>query len=397
MLRSVAQQLAASLLCAAVSFALTLYLGRVLGADDFGRYAALLSIAVVLLPVIEGGWPPLLYRNAVAAEVPSGTSHAPAQAVAHVLGVGTLLAVIAFLVAAPSSRVAVPGLVAAIGCMTVVAFTNLVSARMRGNGAFGREALWRVAVRCFSALAILGALVVVGTSVAAIFLAWAAGLLLALLAFGRRWFVLPRWRGLRHAYPVLLPLLAMELFVAVLLKGDVAIAAGAGLNGASLSYYAAGSRVVEAGILLFAPFVIVLLRSLRLQIATASSYVRELRRALVIAFVCGAGALFLGWWQGGSVMPLLFGPEFEPAGALLPWLLASLPAAFAAQVLMQGVVALGRERKLPLRLAVAAFGIGGGIVLGVQLDGARGAAVGLCCGQILLALLLAPLAHAQDA
>lgn len=397
MLRSVAQQLAASLLCAAVSFALTLYLGRVLGADDFGRYAALLSIAVVLLPLIEGGWPPLLYRGAVTAQQRSGESQAPAQAMAHALVVGAVLVAIALFLAEPSSRMVVPGLVAAIGCMTLVALTNQVSARMRGEGEFGREAVWRVVVRSITAVAIVAVLIALGTSVAAIFLAWSVGLLLALATLGRRWSVRPQWRGLRHAYPVLLPLLAMELFVAVLLKGDVAIAAGAGLRGDELSYYAAGSRVAEAGVLLFAPFVIVLLRSLRLKFDDARHYRHELRRALAIALGCGFAALLLGIWQGNRAMPLLFGPEFAPAGLLLPWLLATLAPAFAALVLMQGIVALGRERRLPLRLAAAAAGIVAAITVGVHLDDARGAAIGLVCGQVLLALLLLPLARAEPA
>jgi O-antigen/teichoic acid export membrane protein len=397
MLRSVAQQLVASLLCAAISFALTLYLGRVLGADDFGRYVALLSIAVVMLPLIEGGWPPLLYRGAVTAEHPSGESHAPAQAMAHALGAGAVLTTIALFVAEPSSRMVVPGLVAAIGCMTLVALTNQVSARMRGQGEFWREAVWRVVVRSITALAIVAALIALGTSVAAIFLAWAAGLLLALATLGRRWSVRPRWRGLRHAYPTLLPLLAMELFVAVLLKGDVAIAAGAGLEGDELSYYAAGSRVMEAGVLVFAPFVIVLLRSLRLKIDDPPEYRRELRLALLVALGCGMIGLLLGAWQGSVAMPLLFGPEFAAAGALLPWLLASLAPIFATLVLMQGIVALGRERRLPPRLAVVALAIVAAIAVGVELDGARGAAIGLCCGQVLLVFLLAPLSRAASA
>jgi O-antigen/teichoic acid export membrane protein len=394
MLRSVAQQLSGSLVCAAISFALMLHLGRVHGADDFGRYAAVLSVAVVALPLIEGGWSPVLYRNAVGV-APGEDGEGPAHATAHALLVCAVLIALAAVSAHGLGWAAPATAAAALLCMGAVALSNLVSARMRGFGRFGLESGWRVAGRIASALAIVVALAFARGSIALIFVAWSVGLLLVLATAWRSWVVAPRWRGLRREYRAVLPLLLLELFFALLLKGDVAIAAAAGLDRSALSYYAACGRLAETGLLVFAPFAIVLLRDLGLNRDDRAAYARHLRRALALALALGAAAWLLGLVAGTPLMRLLFGAEFERAGELLPWVLASLPLVFANQIWMQGVVALRGERALPARLAGAAVVCCIAIALGTRLDGARGAALGLLASQVLLALLLAPLARAR--
>jgi O-antigen/teichoic acid export membrane protein len=401
MLRSVTQQLTGSLVCAAISFALMLHLGRVLGAEAFGHYAALLSVAVVALPLIDGGWSPRLYRNAVGVGAAAGVDESDAMATAHALGHALLACVALAMLAAFAAWLlgwTTPGTAAAaIVCMGAVAISNLVSARMRGHGRFGLEAGWRVAGRVLSALAIVLALNLLGASVGAIFLAWSLGLMLVLVVAWRRWMDEPRWKDLAREYPALLPLLLLELFSALLLRGDVAIAATAGLESIPLSYYAACGRLAEAGLLVFSPFAIVLLRSLRLHHADPAAYRPHLRRALAIAFGIGTAGLIVALMAGQAVMELLFGAQFGVAGALLPWVMASLPLIFANQVWIQGVVATGREQALPARLALAALGCCVAIAVGTRLDGARGAAIGFLVSQILLALMLAPLARPRSA
>jgi O-antigen/teichoic acid export membrane protein len=281
--------------------------------------------------------------------------------------------------------------------MGAVAASNFVSARMRGAGRFGWEAAWRVAGRCVSAVAILVLLVGAGVSLAGVFLAWTVGLLIVLAFVARRWLVQPRWGGLRRAYPLLMPLLLLELFFALLFKGDVAIAAAAGLAREPLSYYAACGRLVEAALLLFAPFAIVLLRKLRLSFESPQKYALHLRQALAIAFGCGLLAWFAALWAGSALVPALFGPDFTPAGDLLPWVMACVPLAFANQIWVQGIVALRRERALPARLAAAAAFATLAIATGTVLHGAHGAAVGFAAGHAALALLLAPLARVGSA
>ena len=397
MLRSVAQQLTGSFVCAAISFALMLYLGRVLGAEGFGRYAAILSLAVVALPLIDGGWSPLLYRNAVGSDSVAGTGGREALAVAHAIAHALLAGVAIALLATASAWFfgwTTPATAAAaMACMGTVAVSNLVSARMRGHGRFGLEAAWRVAGRVLSAAAIVLALLLQGPSIVAIFAAWSIGLILVLGVSWRRWLTRPDWRGLAREYPALLPLLLLELFSALLLRGDVALAAAAGLERIPLSYYAACGRLAEAGLLVFSPFAIVLLRNLRLHHTDRERYLPHLRRALGIAFGIGTSAWLVALVAGRPLMELMFGPEFGVAGALLPWVLASLPLVFANQVWMQGVVASGRERALPLRLALAAASCCIAIAVGTKFDGARGAAIGFLTCQAMLALMLAPLAR----
>lgn len=399
MLRSVTQQLAGSLVCAAISFALMLYLGRVLGAEAFGHYAALLSAAVVALPLIDGGWSPRLYRHAVAAggDGPDFDARGTGLALGHALVACGALALLAAVAAWWLGWTSPHAAAAALLCMGAVAISNLVSARMRGHGRFGLEAGWRVAGRVLSAVAIVLALWLGGASITAVFVAWGLGLVLVLAFAWRAWMVGPRLGGLAREYPVLFPLLTLELFSALLLRGDVAIAATAGLEAIPLSYYAACGRLAEAGLLVFSPFAIVLLRKLRLHHEDAAAYRPHLRRALAIAFVLGAAAWLVAAFAGRLIMALLFGPPFGVAGALLPWVMACLPLVFANQVWMQGVVACGREAALPLRLAVAALGCCVAIAVGTRLDGARGAAIGFLASQALLSILIAPLARPRTA
>lgn len=401
MLRSVTQQLTGSLVCAAISFALMLYLGRALGAEAFGGYAALLSVAVVVLPLIDGGWSAQLYRRAIGTSSGSGAdaieSVTTALALGHALVASLGLALLAAGSAALIGWTSPATAAAAMLCMGSVAISNLVSARMRGHARFGLEATWRVAGRVLSALAIVAALIALDASALWIFVAWSVGLWLVLVVAGRGWMTAPSWTNLPREYPALLPLLLLELFSALLLRGDVAIAAAAGLEEIPLSYYAACGRLAEAGLLVFSPFAIVLLRSLRLQHEDPSAYRSHLRRALAVALGIGAAAWIVAILVGRPLMELLFGSDYGVAGALLPWVMACLPLVFANQVWMQGVVASGREAALPMRLAVAAIACCAAIALGTRYDGARGAAIGFLASQALLAMLVAPLSRPRRA
>lgn len=393
MFRSVVLQLAGSLVCALVSFLLVVYLGRVLGTEGFGHYAALLSAAVVALPLIEGGWSPHLYRSSVAADGADRTSTLPGLATTHVLASCLVLTLLGAGFAIASGWAGPLPVAAALGCMGAVALTNLVSARMRGQDRFGLEAGWRVAGRVASAVAIVLAMAWFDRSVANVFLAWAAGLALVLSLGGGRWLERPRRDGLRQAYPVLLPLMLMELFFALLLRGDVAIAAISGLDHEPLSFYAACARLLEVAVLLFSPYTNVLLRRLRLLHADAPAYSRVLMRALWLGAGSGAAAVLLAMIAGPALLPALFGEGFAAAGALMPWVALCLPAMLANQILVQGIVALQRERALPARLALAGLLCCASVAIGVQLDGARGAAIGFAIAQLGVCVLLRPLAQ----
>lgn len=255
-------------------------------------------------------------------------------------------------------------LVAAFLCMACVAVMNLVSARMRAVGRFALEAGWQSVGRVVSAGVIL---LVVWLNRAAplwIFAAWGGGLLLVLLAWGRSWLLLPRVAGWVEGWREVWPFLLMGGLAAWLLKGDVVLLGGAGdhfLAPGELSWYAAGTRLSEAALLLAAPLGNVLLGRFSRMAVCGDRGLGVLRaqaeRLIVLVFVGGWLAVAVACGAGEGLMLLLFGAEFEAAGRLLPWVLLMLPFALGNIVLFALLTSLGCERGL---VGCMALGGGGG-------------------------------------
>lgn len=393
LVRAVGVQALGAVFCAAVSFALLLLLGRALGTADFGRYVLLLNLASLGLVLVEAGWPTLLYRQGAQASAGRGaTAGLMRAALFHVLLAAAALALLAALL----FRADRSALALALLCMGAVAAMNLVSARMRGLGAFALEAGWQSAGRVVSA----GLIVVLVWTVqpvepAWVFAAWALGLLLVLGTLGRGWLEWPDRVGLAANYRRVLPFLLMGGLAAWLLKGDVVLLGSwRGLAAAdALSFYAAATRLNEAALLLFAPFGNVLLgRFSALAVHAdrpgAAAQLRALAtKAVAVALFAGGIAVGAGAGFGAELMGLLFGREFSAGGGLLPWVLAMLPFALGNLVLLPLLTALGRERILVAGLAVA------GLALLLLLPGlaaqmgARGAALAMALAHALVFVL----------
>ncbi|MDP3520543.1 MAG: hypothetical protein Q8S02_07960 [Hydrogenophaga sp.] len=349
---------------ALVSLALVLWLARVMGVESFGHYVAVLSGATVGLIVLEGGWSALLYRECAAGRA----GHAVmAHATAHVVWTGGL-AVLMCLMWWVADKQAMAW-AAAWGCMALVALMNLVSARLRGMGSFGREALWQAAGRLVSALMVWAwvGVVALPPQPEVVFAAWALGLL-CVLVLARAWLAWPLWRGLWNAYPRTMPLVASALSMAWLLKGDMVLlsgwamgAEGAPIAAADLSLYAASTRLTEMGLLLFAPVSNVLLR---LFVAPPEADVSApahkghqpatwLWRVMSLVGMCGAALVFVAIWLGAELMHALFGAAYVPAGSFLPWVLLMLPAACGNLVWIQWWMAQHAEQMAARWLVLA--------------------------------------------
>ncbi len=394
LIRAVGVQVAGAVFCAAVSFALLLLLGRVLGAAGFGRYVLLLNLATLGLVLIEAGWPTLLYRQgAQAGGGLCATAGLMRAAIFHVLvAVAVLVSLTLFFFDADRSALAL-----ALLCMAAVALMNLVSARMRASGAFGLEAGWQSAGRIVSASLIVALLMVAApVEPGWIFAAWALGLLLVLGIFGRPWLVWPAAADLLVNYRRVLPFLLIGGLTAWLLKGDVVLLGSwrGGLVGAeTLSYYAAGTRLNEAALLLFAPLGNVLLgRFSALAVDANRAYADTQLRALAAktiggAVLGGACAVGLGLGLGGELMQGLFGEDFAAAGDLLPWVLAMLPFALGNLVLVPLLTALGRERVIVAAMAAAGLALPLLVSWLAAQMGARGAALAMALAHALVFVL----------
>ena len=376
--QSIGAQAIGAGLSALTSFALLLFLAREMGAAGFGDYAAVLSLASILLIAIEGGWPTLIYRESV--QVRSSASPATRlaeMALGHMLLLGSGLALLA-------AALAMPVLAAALLCMALVATMNLVSSRLRGEGRFARESAWQVSGRVISAALIVAGVLWLGPDAATVFLSWAGGLALAIALCGRAWLPRPRWPGANAGYAIALPFVVIEGLNAAMFKGDVAMLKALGLPAAELSQYAACTRLTEAALLLFAPVTNVLLHSLRERVGDRAAFAATLKRALAAAASLGLLAWMGSWATSERLMAALFGPEFGPAGMLLPWVALSLPFSLSNLVCFQALIARDHERWLLLALILSATTLALGLSIGALASGARGAAQGVAVAQALL-------------
>lgn len=360
LIKSVGAQASGALFCAAISFALTLWLGRQLGTAAFGHYIWALNLATLALVLQEGGWPARLYQQwALHGKHPEQNHALMARALAHVLWVTVALcALMGLWVWQAWSQPSAQGsghattLAMALLCMGAVAITNTVSARLRGTGRFAREALWQSAARIASALAVLAVLMLVAISPFWVFVGWAAGLALLLVWTAPRWWIRPQFKGLRADYPQLWPFVLMALAGIWLLKGDIVLLGWLQVPAEDLSLYAACTRLTEAALLIFAPLGNVLLRSFG-QLPNESARRALLHRLLWLVTAAGLLACGLALWQGSWLMQLLFGADFEPAGALLPWVLTLLPLALGIGVMTPYLMAQSQERPLAWLMALA--------------------------------------------
>jgi O-antigen/teichoic acid export membrane protein len=376
------RQFAGTLCNAAISFGLVLLIARLLGSAEFGHYAAILSFAAVASILIEGGWPGRVYRDAVTSD-PRAADMARqtlARGIGHACTVAGITAGIAALLV-PGE----PAWALALACMGAVATMNLVSARMRAAGRFGLEALWQIGGRIASAACIVVTLSLLSTDVAGVFAAWTCGLLVVIAIGAPAWLTRPTLRGSLQAWPATTTFLLFELAAALLFKGDVALVRWAGADPSTLAQYAACTRLNEAALLLFAAVANVMLRSLRLVHDDPHAF-RQLwwracsaGAALGIACVIGSGVL------GSLLMPWLFGAEYAAAGDLLVYTALLLPFALPNLILVQALIACGRERRLAVRcLGVAAFATLA-LPLGVHLGAGAGAAIAAAASHALLA------------
>ena len=379
--RAVLAQGAGALFCATISFALMLWLGRVLGTAAFGLYVAVLNLATVLLVLQEGGWATRLYR---AFAMPSMDEPGPAllsRSLVHV-GLSTIALLALTALAGALTGGAMAPLLAAVLCMGGVAVMNLVSACWRGQGRFAAEALWQSAGRLVSALAIALVVLVGFTEVGWIFSAWAASVVALLVLTHRLWWVQPKAQGWQQDPAKLWPFAAMALAGAWLLKADVVVLAAMNVSDQTLSLYAACTRLTEMALLMFAPLGNVLLRSFGQQ--QPHERMGGLRQLLLV--VMGAAGLLwvLSLPLGAPLMTLLFGPAFADAAALLPWVLSGLPFALGLAVLTPCLTVQAQEKLLARMMVLTALALTVVLPASTWAWGPQGAALSLAAAQGLL-------------
>lgn len=373
---------------------LLLLIARTLGAEDFGRYAALMALVAFAQLAAEFGQEPVLVRllaqrsGGDAARLVDG---ALAMRLAFALVAGTVLVVVGVRlvpVGVPPLALAAAGVVAASGAVLRALFRTRHRLERLCVVALANVTVFATMLAIARALA-LGLTGVVG--------AWSLGQLAtsvaAVVVARRSQPVRPRWRGAvtatlaRSGWALALNgvLLTVTLRVGQLV---VLRFAGAEQSG----YLAAGSRLAEAFALVPEALMLVLLPALSAYDVAA----REAQRALSVRVVRWLGLLALTVVVAVSIaaptlVALLFGARYLPAVPALRisiWL-AVLSATGA--VFTNLLIARGLERVLlAINVATSAITVGLSLLVVPRFGFVGAAAVSLgasVVSQVALAVL----------
>jgi O-antigen/teichoic acid export membrane protein len=409
--RAAAQQWLGAMACGAISVALMAWLARGLGPAQFALYGATLNVALVALVLMEGGWSSLMYRELSRTPRILGSHRLPSAAFAYSLS-SFLPCWLVALFFTSSASVAL----AATICMFTIAQMNQRSARLRAAGEFYNEALWQLAGRASSALAIVATLSwsvsssetgEIGTI--AVFFAWAAGLSFCLMLTLPRWWSAPSWAAVRSLYPMAASVLVVELGIAVLAKGDLVVlfaarewsglVAGNGLGPAyappppivsdALAGYAASVRLMEAVLLGIAPLGNVVIAFMRSKTASrsASTY-----RTVFVASFCfwlmGCMVWGLGWLFNERIFAVVFGEAFVSGASWLKWANLPLPWMMANLLLLQAALAVVSLKRIACIAIAVASGFVVCSVLMSHFFNVAGVAAAAALWQAVLTLLL---------
>jgi O-antigen/teichoic acid export membrane protein len=343
----------ATLYVAVVSAALVIILGRVLGPEGFGIYSYALAIAAIWANVQEGGFRPLVFRET--------TEPTPALArlagrlcnlaVGHVLmttGVG--LALLALL---PLEHKFV--LLAALLCLGFSAIGHYVSARLKGENRFIKEAQWAALGRTATVIGIAIALFVGGVTPAMVFVGWGlAQAVVLLLPVARPCRVRPEWHFDPDLYRALGAFLTVQAATAVYFQIDIALITHLTGDAVQTGHYAAAYRVLEGLTVLSTPLAHIAFRYLRLRWARNKGFMSLLGAFLLGAFAVAALAVAGGLWLGPELIRVAFGEKFAISADYLPWLLTALVFLLPNYILSQAAIAMNAEGGYALSAAVGA-------------------------------------------
>ncbi|MDA8454083.1 oligosaccharide flippase family protein [Acidovorax sp. GBBC 3334] len=347
-LRGWANQAAASLWVAAVSMVLVFALGRLLGPAAFGEYNYVLTLASLIAILQDGGFKTLLQRESAHRSI----EVEPAMVLRYALGHVLLVSAVALaLVLALAGERRLP-LSLAVATMALLAVTNAVSARWRGQGLYARDALWQVGLRSATALAVLACVLLWRMDTTAVFVGWAAGVVVSLAVV--RFMAKPRWNPPGTVYRTAAAFMLIDLATTIYFRIDIVMMERLGVPSDDIGRYAAAYRLFEGGVLLLAPAATILFRELRLRWQEREAARVLLRRALGGALALAAAGAAVVHWVAEPLLVLAYGAAYAGAAPLLSWLLVAFLFLAPNYVLTQAAVALGRERWYAGAVCVAA-------------------------------------------
>lgn len=376
--RGSAVKLGAESLGRLIALATTLYVARSLGVAEFGVFATLSGIAVILAEAGDLGLHVTASRALVVGELPLA-----AMVRARLVLAGLVAAVVAGLL------VGWPVLASLVLYFALSGWSEFLGVALRARGAPLSEAAVILALRA-AGLVLVVAAVLGGGGLARVSWALAASPLPA-VALGAMLLARTRTQGENTSAPGIAAVLRVSLPVAV--NGVLALAslrlelfALAALRGSrEAGLFAAAMKVIEVLNMVPAAITAGAMPALAREGLQGEGPVRARTSATValLAVPAAAGLILVA----PELASRLYGPEFASAAAPLRVLALSLAVLFMNNVLLHALLAAGRARWMPVLTGIRVVAAALLALLLVPRLGELGAAAGFLAAELLLLLL----------
>ncbi len=387
-LKSVGGQIASVAYGGAVTLALLVFVARELGPASLGIYLYLYAVAGLFAILQDGGFQTILFREEVS---PSGepglsTGRLLSSYFGHLSLVTTLGAGIVLILPIPHRA----GYLLALGFFFLRCLTNQVSSILKGQGAFLRDARWRICVHTANAIPILAIVLWTDATPETVFLGGIIGQLLTLATKTGRSMLAPMKWGLPSAAlrRSSFSFIVISAATAVYFKSGIILLRHLQPDLSLVGQYGAAFRFLEGISLFITPIAHICFRSLRLAAPDRSLFCGRQTRMLAAATGISLVIIVAGSFLASPLISLAFGARFLPAARLFPILLPTLLFLLPNAVLTQSLIALNGEKYYAvIALLCAVFSVGGNILL-IPRFAAAGAAWTTVATEFLLTLLL---------
>jgi len=385
LVRSLGVQWLATVYVAGFSILLTFFLGRLFGPETFGKYSYIVTLASLFAILQDGGFRTLLFREIASPSLRLKTEKLFPLALGHTMTVTVLglLIVALFPFQDPIT------LMLSIVVFSLGTIANFISAGLKGQGEFQREAWWRVIVRSLTGMGVFACIFLFSPRVEWVFTGWIAGILLSLVlqkAYSLREFQIPRPNP--QIYRSIAALVTIDIATLIYFKIDIVMLRHIGGALHQVGFYAAACRILEGIIFIFFPFANVLFRNLRLIADQPARFIRLTNKLILLSGLASAVIVPLGMIFGDDIVVLCFGSRFEPGADVMYWLSVALVFMIPNLVLTQGSLAINQENHYAVGACLSALlNVGLNFYL-IPLYGAKGAAMGTVFTEAFLLLFI---------
>ncbi len=339
--KDISFQWAAAAYIGLASFALSVLLARFMGPETFGTYNYVLSIAAIFAIIQDFGYRLLIQREKTK---PSANTLPQAQtlisnSLGHLLVSTAVGALIAFLVFDETGFL----VAMAIAVSGVKVLTSLLSACLKGDGLFQKEALWQFHLRSLTFILILASWMI-WERLDITLLAWFTGLgIAAVLPSVIGYFSKVSFKWPKQTLQVCLAFLVIDAATAIYFRCDIVMLELMTGDTALTGHYAAGFRLLEGVIFFMAPLSQIFFRQLRLQWQSANDFNRSIKTQLGTMVIAG-GSIFGAYILFGETLVVFgFGDDYAITGEVSVWLFLSFIFILPNAVLTQAFIAANKE------------------------------------------------------